>query len=60
MAALQSSVATLTTKAPDELEAYRQLVMGLAKAVADAKGGEKPVEVSMMAEIGQALGAGQG
>jgi hypothetical protein len=60
MAALQSSVATLTAKAPDELDAYRQLVMGLAKAVADAKGGEKPVEVAMMTEIGQALGASQG
>ena len=58
MEALTASVATLSAKAPDELDAYRQLVLGLAKAVADAKGGEKPVESAMITEIGQALGAG--
>lgn len=56
--ALQSSVATLTAKAPDEVEAYRGLVLGVAEAVAQAKGGEAAVEASMIAEIRTALGAG--
>jgi hypothetical protein len=55
--ALQSSVATLTAKAPDEVDAYRGLVLGVAEAVAEAKGGEAPVEESMIAEIRSALGA---
>ena len=57
MEALRTSVATLTAKAPDELDAYRQLVLGLSQAVAEAKGGEKPVETTMIGEIRQALGA---
>jgi hypothetical protein len=57
MEALRTSVATLTAKAPDELDAYRQLVLGLAQAVAEAKGGEKPVETTMIGEIREALGA---
>src|ERR1700752_4217375 len=44
MAALATSVATLGQKAPEALGPYRELVLGLAHAVADAKGGEKPVE----------------
>jgi hypothetical protein len=56
--ALRTSVATLTAKAPDELDAYRQLVLGLSQAVAEAKGGEKPVEATMIGEIREALGAG--
>ena len=51
------AVATLTAKAPDELDAYRQLVLGLSQAVAVAKGGEKPVETTMIGEIREALGA---
>ena len=57
MDALRTSVATLTAKAPDELDAYRQLVLGLSQAVAEAKGGEKPVEATMIGEIREALGA---
>ena len=57
MEALRTSVATLTAKAPDELDAYRQLVLGLTQAVAEAKGGEKPVETTMIGEIREALGA---
>ena len=34
------------------------LVLGLAEAVAQAKSGEAPVEVAMIAEIRTALGAG--
>jgi hypothetical protein len=58
MNALKSSVSTLGTKAPDELEAYRGLVLGVAEAVARAKGGEAPVEESMIAEVRSALGGG--
>jgi hypothetical protein len=57
MAALATAVATLSQKAPDDLGPYRELVMGLARAVADAKGGEVPVETSMLAAIQEALGS---
>ena len=58
MDALRSSIATLETKAPDEVEPYRFLVLGLAEAVAIAKSGKKPVEEATIAEIREALGAG--
>lgn len=58
MEALRSSMATLTAKAPDEVEPYRQLVLSLAEAVATAKGDEVPAETSMIAEIREALGGG--
>ena len=58
MAALTSSIATLTAKAPDELDAYRSLVVGVAEAVAQAKSGEAPVEASMIQEIKATLGVG--
>ena len=57
MTALRVAVTTLTAKAPDELDAYRQLVLGLSQAVAEEKGGEKPVETTMIGEIREALGA---
>lgn len=56
--ALQTAVATLSAKAPDDVEAYKALVLGVAEAVAQAKGGEAPVEASMIEEIRAALGAG--
>jgi hypothetical protein len=57
MDALQSSIATLTAKAPDEVDAYRQLVLGVADAVANAKGGgASGVETQMIGEIKTALG----
>jgi hypothetical protein len=58
MQALRSSIATLQAKAPTEVEPYRQLVLGLAQAVADAKGGEVPVETAVIEQIREALGAG--
>ena len=58
MEALRTAVATLETKATDEVEAYRTLVLGAAEAVAQAKGGGvAPAEQSMMDEIRAALGA---
>lgn len=56
MAALSSSVATLTTKAPDEVGHYRKLVLGAAHAVAEAKGGAQPAEKEAIASIEKALG----
>ena len=58
MEALRSSIATLQAKAPTEVEPYRQLVLGLAQAVADAKGGEVPVETAVIEQIREALGTG--
>ena len=57
LAALSSAVATLTAKAPEDLEPYRELVLGLAQAVAEAKGDEVPIETAMIASIREALGA---
>jgi hypothetical protein len=58
MEALRANVALLTAKAPDELEPYRGLVLGVAEAVAEAKGGgESAVETAMIGEIRSALGA---
>jgi tellurite resistance protein len=55
--ALRGSVATLTAKAPDDVDAYRQLVLGLAEAVAEAKGGVSEKETAALAQIKEALGA---
>jgi hypothetical protein len=54
--ALRSATATLAAKAPDEVDAYRQLVLDVAEAVANAKGGIKPVEAAAMDKIREALG----
>ena len=56
MDALRAAVATLTEKAPGELEAYRALVLGVANAVAEAKGGVKPDETATVDAIAAALG----
>jgi hypothetical protein len=58
MDSLRTGLAALSAKAPDDLEAYRHLVLGTAQAVADAKGGVKPVEGSMLEEIRKALDGG--
>jgi hypothetical protein len=54
--ALRSSVAALTTKAPDELDAYRELVVGVATSVGEAKGGLTEVETATIAKLEEALG----
>ena len=58
MAALKASVELLAAKAPDDVEPYRGLVVGLANAVAEAKGGTAEVEAAAIAQIREALGAG--
>jgi hypothetical protein len=56
MAALATAVPALQAKAPEDVAAYRELVLGLAHAVADAEGGEVPVEREMITAIEGALG----
>jgi hypothetical protein len=59
MQALGEAVAALTAKAPDDVAAYRDVVLGVARAVAAAKGGgESAVETEMVAQITTALGSG--
>ena len=55
VAALRSAVATLGAKAPDDAAAYKQLVLGVAETVAEAKGGVKPGETAAIAKIEEAL-----
>ena len=58
MDALRTSVAFLEAKHPDEVEPYRALVLGVADAVADAKGGgTSEVEAAAIAHIREAVGA---
>jgi tellurite resistance protein len=56
MSALGASVALLAQRAPDELEAYRTLVLDVANAVAEAKGGVKEEESAAIERITGALG----
>jgi hypothetical protein len=55
MAALRSAVTTLSAKAPDEVGAYRQLVLDLAEAVAGAKGGVTETETKVIDSVREAL-----
>ncbi len=56
--ALRSSVQTLETKAPDELDAYRSFVLALARSVAAAAPGGDDAEAGTIAKIESALGSG--
>ena len=60
LAALESSAATLAAKAPDELEAYRSLVLEIATSVAAAAGGGDRVESEAIDKITAAVGASSG
>lgn len=55
--ALGTAVAVLGEKAPNELEPYRRLVLDVATAVAEAKGGVKEDEKVAIEKITAALGA---
>ena len=55
--ALQSAVGILTAKAPEELEPYRQVVLGVATAVAEAKKGVSPTEEAVISAVKEAVGA---
>lgn len=60
MDALSSAVATLNAKAPDELDAYRSLVVDVAESVAEAAGGVDPKETEAVGKIKAALGESEG
>jgi len=55
IASLKAAAATLASKAPDEVEPYREFVTNLAKSVAMAKGGESSVETAALSQISDAL-----
>jgi hypothetical protein len=54
--ALQSGVATLRSKAPDEVENYRAFVLELAESVGKAAGGGDEAEAATIEKIKTALG----
>jgi tellurite resistance protein len=56
MNALSAAGAALREKAPDELEPYRDLVLDVATAVAEAKGGVQDEEKAAIDKITAALG----
>src|SRR4051794_17808244 len=56
MAALSSTITTLTQKSPEDVEPYKAFVIGIAEAVANAKGGgTSQTETAMIVEIKAAL-----
>ena len=55
LGALQASVATLRTKAPDELESYRAFVLELAQSAGEAAGGGDGAEAAAVEKIRAAL-----
>jgi tellurite resistance protein len=55
LAALQTAKTTLETKAPDELDAYRQFVLDVAQSVADAAGGGEAAESGAIEKVRSAL-----
>ena len=50
------ALTALAAKAPDDVDAYRQLVLDVAEAVAEAKGGVGPDETATLERIKAALG----
>ena len=57
VAALETAVSALTAKAPEELPAYKQLVLDVAQSVAEGAKGVSPQENSALDRIRAALGA---
>ena len=55
LGALQASVATLRTKAPDELESYRAFVLELAESAGKAAGGGDQAEAAAVEKVRAAL-----
>jgi hypothetical protein len=54
--ALQSAKTTLESKAPDELEPYRQFVVEVAQSVANAAGGGETAESGAIEKVRSAVG----
>src|SRR6516165_1735548 len=57
VATLEQAVAVLETKSPDDLPAYRQLVLEVAQSVAEAAKGVSPQESQALDHIRAALGS---
>ncbi len=55
LASLETALGALGVKAPDEVDAYRQLVLDISEAVAESKGGVKPGETDALDKIKAAL-----
>jgi hypothetical protein len=53
--ALRSAKATLESKAPDELDAYRQFAIEIARSVGEAAGGGESAEAAAIGKIESAL-----
>jgi hypothetical protein len=53
--ALRSAVATLESKAPDEVEAYKSFVLDVAQSVAQAAEGGSEVEGAVVGKVRSAL-----
>jgi hypothetical protein len=53
--ALQAAKATLESKAPDELDSYRQFVVEVAQSVADAAGGGETAESGAIEKVKSAV-----
>ena len=60
LAALRSATAMLAVKAPDEVAAYRELVLGVADHVAQDSGGVRRTETAAIGKIRAALGLREG
>jgi hypothetical protein len=58
LGSLQSALATLEQKAPDEVDAYKSFVVEVARSVAQAAGGGDETEGEAIAKIEAALGGG--
>jgi hypothetical protein len=53
--ALQAAKTTLATKAPDELDSYRQFVVDITRSVAAAAGGGETAESETIEKVSAAL-----
>ena len=58
--ALRTAKTTLASKAPDELEPYRQFVVEVAQSVAGAAKGTSEAETAVLTKIQGALGSERG
>jgi hypothetical protein len=56
LAALQAAKRTLESKAPEELEPYRELVVQVAESVAKAAGGGETAESGAIEKVRSAIG----
>ncbi|HSC90798.1 MAG TPA: hypothetical protein VLB86_04005 [Gaiellaceae bacterium] len=56
LAALQSAVQLLESKAPEELDNYRSFVLELARSVSSAAGGGEEAEAAVIEKLSAVLG----